>query len=335
MRSQSSTRSRTRAHRLAIGCGIATLAFAGFGCTELATRPDVTIGTVSPTGTDYPLGASICRLFNLDAPRHHMRCAEELSSGYVANIEALRSGKIDIGIVLSDVLADAAAGRAPFGSRGPATDLRILFAGHDEMLTVVVRRELGIRAIADLRGKRIDIGNAKSRQRSNIESVMAAFGLARGVFADVRELPPIERYRAFCGNEIDAIVYSVSHPNGLIQDVTRTCNGVLVEIAGPEIDRMLSEHQEYERAAIPGGIYVNNLSDVRTFGVRAAVVTTSSMAEITAYEITKAVFENFDAFRRLHPTFGTLRIADMIQRDGRVPMHPGALRYYRERGWIP
>jgi len=335
MRSQPNSRSRARGHRLAVGCAIAMLAFAGSGCTELATRPDVTIGTVSPTGTDYPLGASICRLFNVDAPRHHMRCAEEPASGYVANVEALRSGKIDVAIVLSDVLADAAAGRAPFASRGPATDLRILFAGHDEMLTVVARRELGIRAIAELRGKRIDIGNAKSRQRSNIESVMAAFGLTRGVFADVRELPPIERYRAFCGNEIDAIVYSVSHPNGLIQDVTRTCNGVLVEIAGPEIDRMLAEHQEYERAAIPGGIYGNNRSDVHTFGVRAAVVTTANMAEITAYEITKAVFENFDAFRRLHPTFGTLRIADMIQRDGRVPMHPGALRYYRERGWMP
>src|SRR4051812_21491515 len=127
MRSPPSTRLRTRPHRLAVGCAIAMLAFAGYGCTDLPSRPDVTIGTVSPTGTDYPLGASICRLFNLDAPRHRLRCAEELSSGYVANIEALRSGKIDIGIVLSDVLADAAAGRAPFASRGPATDLRILF----------------------------------------------------------------------------------------------------------------------------------------------------------------------------------------------------------------
>src|SRR6185295_6753984 len=159
MRSQPNSRPRTREHRLAVGCAIGMLAFAGSGCTELATRPDVTIGTVSPTGTDYPLGASICRLFNVDAPRHHMRCAEEPASGYVANVEALRSGKIDVAIVLSDVLADAAAGRAPFASRGPATDLRILFAGHDEMLTVVARRELGIRAIAELRGKRIDIGN--------------------------------------------------------------------------------------------------------------------------------------------------------------------------------
>ena len=72
---------------------------------------------------------------------------------------------------------------------------------------------------------------------------------------------------------------------------------------------------------------------MRTFGIRAAVVTTAHLAEIAAYEITKAVFENFEAFRRLHPAFGTLTIAEMIRRDGRVPIHAGALRYYRERGW--
>jgi hypothetical protein len=107
-----------------------------------------------------------------------------------------------------------------------------------------------------------------------------------------------------------------------------------MEIAGPQIDRMLSEHREYERAAISGGIYANNPSDVRTFGDRAAVVTTSKMAEITAYEITKGVFDNFEAFRGLHPAFGSLKIEDVIQRNGRVPMHAGALRYYRERGWM-
>jgi len=310
------------------------LARAGFGCTELALRPDVTIGTANPTAIDYPLGASICRLFNLDTPRHNMRCAEEPSSGSIANIEALRSGEFNVGIVQSDVLAAAAAGRAPFASRGPATNLRVLFAAHDEMLTVVARRELGVRAIADLRGKRINIGNPGSRQRADIESVMAALGLARGVFAEVRELPPAEQNRAFCADELDAIVYSVAHPNGLIRDVTLTCGGILVEIAGPAIDRMLSEHREYERAVITGGIYADNPSDVRTFGVRAVVVTTSHMPEATAYEITKAVFENFDAFRRLHPAFGTLTTADMIQRNGRVPIHAGALRYYHERGWV-
>lgn len=335
MRLHHNRRPRTWPRRFAIACGIATVAVAGFGCARLAIRPDVTIGTASPTGIYYPLGASICRLFNLDTPRHHMRCVEEPSPGSAANVEALRRGRIDVGIVHSDVLADAVAGRASFASHGPATELRILFSGLDEVLTVVARRESGVRAIADLRGKRINIGDPGSRQRANIESAMTALGLARGDFAGVRELAPAAQNRAFCENEVDAIVYSVSHPNGLIHDVTHTCGGVLVEVAGPEIDRMLSEHREYERASIRGGSYENNPAVVRSFGVRAAIVATQAMSEITAYEITRAVFENFEAFRRLHPAFGTLEIADMIESSGRAPMHAGALRYYRERDWLP
>ncbi len=304
------------------------------GCTVLAVRPDVIIGAAAPTGTDYSLAASICRLFNLDTPRHHMRCMEEATSGSVANVDALRSGGIDIGIVQSDALADAAAGRASFASNGPARDLRILFSGHDELLTVVARSNAGIRSIADLRGRRVSLGPPGSRARTETERVMTALGLAPGTFIDVRELGPTERSRAFCSGEIDAVAYSVSHPSGLIRDLIRTCGGALVEIAGPEIDRMLADHREYERGTIQGGLYANDLAVVRTFGVRAAVVATGRMPAGTAYEITKDVFENLEALHRLHPAFGGLTVADMIRPKGGVPIHAGALRYYRERGWI-
>ena len=321
--------------RIATVGGIAILAaIVAYGCTELAIRPDVTIGATASTGTDYSLGGSICRLFNLDTPRHHMRCQEVPSTASVANIEALRSGRIDIGIVQSDVLADAAAGRASFASRGPVHELRILFSGHDELFTVVARRNLGIRRFAELRGRRISIGISGSRQHAEAESVFSALGLIRNDFATVRELTPAEQNRAFCGNEIDAIVYSVSHPNGLIRDVIRTCGGALVEVAGPDIERILDGHAEYERGAILRGLYVSEPTDVRTFGVRAAVVATERLSEPAAYEITKAVFENIEAFRRLHPAFGSLKIADMIRPKGLVPIHAGALRFYRERGWM-
>ena len=131
------------------------------------------------------------------------------------------------------------------------------------------------------------------------------------------------------------IVYSVAHPNGLIQDVTRTCHGMLVDVSGPAIDRMLSEYREYERAVIPGGTYSDSPANVRTFGVRAVVVTSPRVSDTMAYEITRAVFDNFDAFRRLHPAFEALSVADMVHVSGPAPVHAGAMRYYRERGWLP
>src|SRR5687767_12828316 len=124
--------------RIAVLCGFAALTVIGLACGPIVNRPDVVIGTASPTGIYYPLGGSICRLVNLETS---LRCSEEPSSGSVTNLESLRRGRLDIGIVPSDVLADAVAGEGSFTSRGPATDLRVLFAGPDEMLTVVARKE--------------------------------------------------------------------------------------------------------------------------------------------------------------------------------------------------
>ena len=168
-----------------------------------------------------------------------------------------------------------------------------------------------------------------------MDRVIAVLGLRRDDFANVRELPATEQYRAFYVKELDVIVYSVGHPDGLIHDVTRTCHDRLVDMSGPAIDRMLSEYREYERAMIPGGTYADNPADVRTFGVRAVVVTGPRVSETMAYEITRAVFDNFDAFRRLHPAFEGLSTADMVHATGGAPVHAGAMRYYRERGWQP
>jgi uncharacterized protein len=323
------------ARPVALACALATLAVTGLGCVQVPGRPDVVIGTARPADIDYPLGGAICRLFNLDTPRHGLRCAEELSAGFVANIESLRSGRIDIGIVPSAVLADAVAGRESFVARGPATDLRVLFGGHADTFTLVAHQGSGLHTVADLRGKRIGIGSPGSRQRANMERVLAALDLTRDDFVDVREFSPAEQNRAFCANELDAIVYSVSHPNGLVRDAILTCHGMLVAVSGPAIDRMFSEHQEYERATIPGGTYPANPADVPTFGVRAVVVTTARMPDVLAYEITKAVFDNFDDFRRLHPAFEALSVAGMAHAAGGAPVHAGAARYYREHGWLP
>ena len=329
-------RSRLRRRRaIAAVCGFAVFGVIGLACAPITRRPDVVIGTASATGIYYPLGGSICRLLNLETAQHGLRCLEEPSSGSIANIESLRRGRLDIGIVPSDVLADAVAGQGVFAARGPTTGLHILFAGPDEMLTMVARKELGIRTVADVRGARINIGDAGSRQRATLDRVMTILGLTRSDFMDVRELSAAAQNRAFCTKELDVIVYSVAHPNGLIQDVTRTCSGRLVDVSGPAIERMLSEYREYERAVIPGGTYAGNPADVRTFGVRAVVVASPRVSDARVYEITRAVFDNLDAFRRLHPAFETLSIANMVQAGGRAPVHAGAMRYYRERRWLP
>lgn len=298
-------------------------------------RPDVAIGTGIASGAYYPLGGSICRLFNIDMADRGLRCVAELSAGPVANIESLRSHRIDIGIVQSDVLADAVVGQGPFAARGPDPDLRVLFTGHIEAFTVVARRELGIRTAMELRGKRINMGNSGSGERVSMERVMVALGFARADFINVHELPLVAQHDAFCAHELDAIVYSVAHPNGQIEDLIRLCDGLLLDVSGPRIDGLLSGHPEYERAVILGNTYVDNPADILTLGIRAGIVTTTRLSDALGYEITKAVFENFDDFRRLNPVFALLSTTDLIPDARYALIQSGAARYYRERGWRP
>lgn len=335
MRSLHRRCSATWARALAVLCRSAALAAIGLACAPITYRPDVVIGTATPAGLYHPLGGSICRLLNLETSRHGLRCVEDPSPGPVTTIESLRRGRLDVGIVPSDVLADAVAGRELFAARGPATDLRLLFAGPDELLTVVARAALGIRTMEETRGTRINIGTPGSRQRLALDRVTAALGLGRSAFADVRELAAAEQHRAFCLEQLDVIVYSVGHPSSVIHDVTRTCHGALVDVSGPAIDRMLSEHREYERAVIPGGTYSGTPADVRTLGIHAMIVAGPHVSDTTAYEITRAVFDNFDALRRLHPAFDTLSVGTIVRLSDRARIHPGAVRYYRERGWLP
>ena len=304
-------------------------------CTIVQHRPDVAIGTGRPGGAYFALGDSICRLFNLDLEKRGLRCAAYPSSGPVANIDRLHDGRIDIGIVQSDALADALRGHGPFVARGPDMALRVLFTGQTEAFTIVAHRSRDVRAASELRGKRVNLGSPGSGERVSMERVMAALGFAPGDFAETRELPLAQQHDAFCATALDAIVYMVRHPNGLVDDVVRTCGGILVNVSGPPIERLLFEHPEYSRFVIPANTYAGNPEAVATLGVRSAVITTARLPEAVAYEITKAVFENIDDFRRLHPDFATLLASDMVPRAGIVPVHPGAVRYYRARGWLP
>lgn len=317
------------------GCWVVlTLVLALQACSVIQYRPEVVIGTGRPGGVYFTLGDSICRMLNLDSPARVLRCAAYPSRGPVANIEALHDRSIEIGIVQSDVLSDAISGRGPFASRGPDSELRVLFTGQSEAFTIVARPELKIRAVSELRGKRINLGSPGSGEQVSMNRVMTALGFAPADFAAARALPRAQQHAAFCAGELDAIVYTVRHPNGLVDDVIHTCGGVLVDVSGPQIESLLAEHSEYSRSVIAGNTYVSNREAVATIGVRTAIITTARLPETVAYEITKAVFENIDDLRRLHPDFATLLPPDMVPGASDVPVHPGAARYYRARGWL-
>jgi TRAP transporter TAXI family solute receptor len=209
-----------------------------------------------------------------------------------------------------------------------------VFSVHPEPFTVVARADAGIKTFDDLKGKRVNIGNPGSGQRATMEVVMKAKGWTTDDFALASELKSAEQSQALCDNKIDAMVFTVGHPSGSIQEATTSCPAVIVAVEGPEIDKIVEEHPYYRKAVIPGGMYAGNDQDVHTFGVGATLVTSDAVPEEVIYEVVKAVFENFDDFKKLHPAFAHLKQEQMIKDGLSAPLHAGAVKYYKEKGWM-
>lgn len=304
------------------------------GTAATAQQTFISIGTGGVTGVYYPAGGAICRLVNRDRSEHGIRCGVESTGGSIFNLNAVRSGELEFGVAQSDWQFHAYNGSSSFEDQGANTDLRAVFSLHAEPFTVVAREDAGITSFADLQGKRVNIGNPGSGQRGTMELVMETIGWSMDDFAVVSELQAGEQAQALCDNNIDAMVYTVGHPSGAIQEATTACDTVLVNVTEEAVVDLVEETPFYRVATIPGGMYRGTEEDVTTFGVGATFVTSAAVSEDVVYEVTKAIFENLDTFRSLHPALATLDPAEMVTDGLSAPLHAGAERYYREAGLI-
>ena len=299
---------------------------------QAADQTFVTIGTGGVTGVYYPTGGAICRLVNKSRKVHGIRCTVESTGGSVYNLNTIAAGELDMGVAQSDWQYHAYTGSSKFKSQGPNKDLRAVFSVHPEPFTVVARKDSGIKNFQDLKGKRVNIGNPGSGQRGTMEVVMGALGWTKADFKLASELKSAEQSSALCDNKIDAIVFTVGHPSGSIKEATTSCDSVLVNVTGPEIDALVKENDYYRTATVPGGMYRGNPEDNKTFGVGATFVSSAKVPEYVIYNVVKAVFENFDEFKKLHPAFKVLKKEEMIKDGLSAPLHDGAAKYYKEAG---
>jgi TRAP transporter TAXI family solute receptor len=293
----------------------------------------VTIGTAGVTGVYYPAGGAICRLVNRGRKEHGIRCTVESTGGSINNLEAIRKHDLELGVVQSDLLYNAYNGSEVFADVGADKELRVLFSLHSEPFTVVARKQSKIDTLDDLRGKKVYIGAPGSGMRATMEELMIRKGWNKKSFTSV-DLKAADQTQALCSGKIDAMVYAGGHPNGAIQQLTSSCETNLVSVTGEAIDKLVAEHPFYTQTIIPGGMYVGNPLDVKTFGVKAVLVANEDLDEDEAYQIVKAVFDNLDNFKTLHPVFATLDAKHMVQDTEVVPFHPGALKYFKEKGLL-
>jgi len=309
------------------------LVLAGGGVPAGAQQKFITIGTGGVTGVYYAAGGAICRLLNKDRKAHGIRCSVESTGGSVFNINTIRAGELDFGLAQSDWQFHAYKGTSAFKDRGAFSELRAVFSVHPEPFTVLARAEAGVKTFADFKGKRFNVGNPGSGTRSSLEELIGAMGWKLSDFSLASELKADEHGPALCDGKIDGFFYLVGHPSANIQDPTTVCGAKLVSVTGPAVEKLVKEKPYYAKATIPAGLYPNNAQATQTYGVLATFVSSSKVPADVIYAVVRGVFDNFDEFKKLHPALGNLDPKSMIKDGLSAPLHDGAVKYYREKGW--
>tara|TARA_A100001011_G_scaffold400487_1_gene515422 strand:+ start:5568 stop:6572 length:1005 start_codon:yes stop_codon:yes gene_type:complete len=311
--------------------------------TSIAKSADFfTIGTGGPTGVYFQTGNAICKMLHKSAiSAEHgrkkgtakaYRCTAPSTGGSNYNIGQIKEGEFQFGVAQSDWQFHAVNGSSKWEGK-QFSDLRAVFSVHNEPFQIWARKKAKVKDFKGLKGKVVNIGNPGSGQRGTMEELMKAMGADNSMFKSVTELTSSEQVKALCDGKIDAFGYSVGFPNGAMeQAATCAAKAMPINLTGGPVQGLIDGADYYAKAVIPKGTYTGQKKDATTFGVKATVVTSANVSDELVYLVTKAVFENFDSFKSQHPAFGFLEKKNMIKDGLSAPLHPGAVKYYKEAG---
>lgn len=295
----------------------------------------VTIGTGGITGVYYPTGGAIAKIINDRFDEFGIKATAEATGASIFNINAVKGGNLDFGIAQADSQYLAYNGKGEWEGK-PVSNLRSVFALAPEMITFVCAEDSGIKTINDVKGKVINIGNPGSGNRQNAIDIFNALGINYEKDFKAESLKAADAPRMLQDGRIDGFFYTVGHPNGNIKEATAGMRKARI-VAIPEIKELFAMAPYYSMDVIDMSQYpeATNASDgkVTTVGMKATLITSADVDEQTVYNITKAVFENLDELRTLHPALANLTKEGMLEGLS-APLHPGAERYYKEVGLI-
>ncbi|HIJ39263.1 MAG TPA: TAXI family TRAP transporter solute-binding subunit [Rhodospirillaceae bacterium] len=304
---------------------------AGSGWAADGPSRQLILGSGEVAGMFYPEAGAICRLINKDRLRHGLHCLVEPTGGSMANLAALQAGDLQLAIVQSRILGQAVGGSGAF-VKAPLPGLRALLSLHAETVLVMLAPSSRIKTVAELKGKRVNLGQPGSFQRGMGEALLGAAGLAATDLGAVLEIEPDRVVKALCRNEVDAAVFSGLNPISEVQDAIDDCGARILSLKDGVMDSLLKSNPAYVRQLISEDIYPGLPENIVTIGLRAVLVTTDQLSGDAGYAVVRAIFENLPAFKAMHPMLETLNKKQM-SRDALVaPLHEGAQRYFRENG---
>lgn len=320
------------------------LGLMGAARLAVAAEPQVLVLATGPVaGVNYPVGGALCRTINIDGPRLGLRCLIESTSGSRENLGRLAAGDFDLALLQSDWqyyapsrLAQASnSGDSDQSEGGPeATGLRAVMALHAQPFTLVAGADSGIASLADLDGKKLNLGPKGSAVRASAIAFLEALGWSEEDWQDAPDLSPAALVDAVCTGSIDAFLLPISHPNGLVGAVTDRCQAKLVPIDGQAAEVLVQSWPFYTRVEIPGGVYNDSPDPVPSFGLRTTLVASETLSPDVVYDLVRTLFEGYQDFLTQHGALARLKLDESALAGNTLPFHEGAARFYRERGWL-
>ncbi len=304
---------------------------------QAAEKKFITIGTGGIGGGYYPAGGFVCNAINKTRQKynHTIHCSVESTAGSVGNLRSLRAGESDVGFSQADWQFHAYNGSSKFEKAGPNKKIRFLFSLQIEPMQLITRDEANIQNFQDLKGKIVNTGNVGSGTEATVYNAIEKYGTtAKEFFKQDVKLTPREQALALCDGKIDAFFFPVAIGTASVVEATNSCNAQLADWNDDIIYKWVDETPYLGRMEVPKGSYPGQERTIQTWGMPATVVTTSDLDDEAAYLITKAVFDNFENFKRQSALFAGMTREGSAKNGQSTPYHPGALKYYKEVGLV-
>jgi TRAP transporter TAXI family solute receptor len=298
---------------------------------QAMAKQDILFGGASITGVYYQVALQLSNMMNKHAADKYNYIGRP-TGGSVFNINAIDRGAFDFAVAQSDRNWQGANGAADWEGK-PVTGMRSVFSMHPETVLLVTRKDAGIKTVMDMKGKRINIGNPGSGQRGNAEDVLRIYGLDFNKDFSAEALQQAEASRALVDQKIDAFFFTVGNPSAAIEEPAQSVDLDIIPINSDGIKDFVAKHPYYIMTKIPAGTYKGVDKDVETYAVTATVISSDAVSEEVVYDMVKTVFENLDELKASHAAFRNLNPKEMLQGLS-APLHPGALKYYKEKGWM-
>lgn len=288
------------------------------------------LGTGSVQGAYFPIGGVICRLLNRHKSLHRIRCTLESTGGSIYNLRELRDDNFDLVFAQSDWQHHAYHGSSTFEKTGPNPQLRAVFALEADPLALIVKDQSDIKKFDDLENRVVSFGYSRSLQHRVINDFLAVKQWTDDNFKQVRRMGDAKQVGELCNDNVDAILLLTSSLTDYLKGLDESCHLRLVPIDGPEVEAVIAAKPYYRTGKILKGSHLNMPEDTMSFGLGATFVATESTSPKAIYHVVKEVVENFRDFKSLHPSLAAIEKRDLPYAGISIPLHPGAVRYYRE-----